>query len=77
MALALDARFDWGGLTGLTVPLLIYLSALEFIVANSVAGAPADFPHMVGAVSALVAATLYGVGVLSAAMIGWFADSTP
>jgi MFS transporter, DHA1 family, multidrug resistance protein len=47
------------------------------IVANSVAGALAAFPHKAGAASALVGAMHYGSGVLGAAMVGWFADGTP
>jgi MFS transporter, DHA1 family, multidrug resistance protein len=74
---ALDARFGWGGLTGLVVTLLLYTSMSGLIVANSVAGALAAFPHKAGAASALVGAMHYGSGVLGAAMVGWFADGTP
>jgi MFS transporter, DHA1 family, multidrug resistance protein len=74
---ALDARFGWGGLTGLAVSLLLYTSVSGLIVANSVAGALAAFPHKAGAASALVGAMHYGSGVLGAAMVGWFADGTP
>jgi MFS transporter, DHA1 family, multidrug resistance protein len=45
---ALDARFGWGGLTGLVVTLLLYTSMSGLIVANSVAGALAAFPHKAG-----------------------------
>lgn len=74
---ALNARFGWGGLLGLVVPLFFYLSMNGFIVANSVAGALASFPHKAGAASSLVGAMHYGSGILSAAMVGWFADGTP
>jgi DHA1 family bicyclomycin/chloramphenicol resistance-like MFS transporter len=77
IAVALAARFGWGGLTGLVVPLFFYISMAGFVVANSVAGALAAFPDRAGAASALVGAMHYGSGVLSAAMIGWFADGTP
>lgn len=77
VALALNARSGWGGLAGLVVPLFLYVSMAGFVVANSVAGALAAFPHKAGAASALVGAMHYGTGVLSAAMIGWFADGTP
>ena len=59
------------------VPLFCYVSMLGFIVANSVAGALAAFPHKAGAASALVGAMHYGTGILTAAMVGWFADGTP
>jgi NAD(P)-dependent dehydrogenase (short-subunit alcohol dehydrogenase family) len=39
IALAVDAWTDWGGLTGLALPLFLYVSATGFIIANSVAGA--------------------------------------
>jgi DHA1 family bicyclomycin/chloramphenicol resistance-like MFS transporter len=77
VVLALNARFGWGGLAGLVVPLFVYVSMLGFIVANSVAGALAAFPHRAGAASALVGALHYGAGMLGTAMVGWFADGTP
>ena len=77
VGLALNARFGWGGLAGLVAPLFLYVSMHGFIVANSVAGALATYPRQAGATSALVGAMHYGTGVLSAAMLGWFADGTP
>jgi DHA1 family bicyclomycin/chloramphenicol resistance-like MFS transporter len=77
VALALDAHFGWGGLIGLVVPLFFYISMLGFIVANSVAGALSAFPHKAGTASALVGACHYGAGVVSSAMVGWFADGSP
>jgi DHA1 family bicyclomycin/chloramphenicol resistance-like MFS transporter len=77
IALAADARLGWGGLAGLVVPIFLYMSMNGFIVANSVAGALADFPQRAGAASSLVGAMHYGSGILSAAMVGWFADGTP
>jgi DHA1 family bicyclomycin/chloramphenicol resistance-like MFS transporter len=77
IVLAVDARTGFGGLAGLAVPLFCYIGMLGFIVANSVAGALAAFPHKAGAASALVGAMQYGTGVLTAAMTGWFADGTP
>jgi MFS transporter, DHA1 family, multidrug resistance protein len=77
LAAALDARFGWGDLIGLVASLLFYTSMSGLIVANSVAGALAAFPHKAGTASALVGAVHYGIGVLGAAMVGWFADGTP
>ena len=65
IALAVDARFGWGGLPGLVVPLFCYVSMLGFIVANSVAGALAAFPHKAGAASALVGALHCGSGIVT------------
>ena len=77
IALAVDARFGWGGLPGLVVPLFCYVSMLGFIVANSVAGALAAFPHKAGAASALVGALQCGSGIVTAGLVGWLADGTP
>lgn len=75
--LALDARFGWGGLAGLALPIFLYLSMNGLIVANSVAGALSGFPHKAGSASSVVGAMHYGSGILSAAMVGWFSDGTP
>ena len=77
IALALDSRFGWGGVAGLAIPIFCFMSVSGFIVANSVASALAAFPRQAGAASSLVGAMHYGSGVLSAAMLGWFADGTP
>jgi DHA1 family bicyclomycin/chloramphenicol resistance-like MFS transporter len=77
VVLAFDAGFGWGGLAGVAVPIFFYLSMNGFIVANSVAAALASFPEQAGTASSLVGALHYGSGILSAAMVGWFADGTP
>lgn len=77
LVLAVDARFGWGGLAGLVLPVFVYMSMNGFIVANSVAGALAAFPHKAGSASSVVGAMHYGSGILSAAMVGWFSDGTP
>lgn len=77
VVLALCAWFGWGGLWGLVVPLFVFVSATGFIVANSIAGALADFPERAGAVSALIGAIHYGSGILGSALVGAFADGTP
>jgi DHA1 family bicyclomycin/chloramphenicol resistance-like MFS transporter len=53
------------------------MSMNGFIVANSVAGALSAFPRQAGTASSLIGALHYGSGILSAAMVGWFADGTP
>ncbi len=77
IALAVNAKFGWGGIPGLAIPIFCFMSVSGFIVANSVASALAAFPQQAGAASSLVGAMHYGSGVLSAAMLGWFADGTP
>lgn len=75
--LAADAWTGWGGLWGLFVPLLIFVSMTGFIVANSIAGALSDFPEQAGAVSALVGALQYGSGIAGSGLVGAFTDGTP
>lgn len=74
---AATARTDWGGLWGLVVPLFLFISAAGFVIANSIAGALADFPERAGAVSALVGAIHYGSGMIGSGLVGAFADGTP
>lgn len=77
VVLAINARSGFGGIPGLALPIFCFMSVSGFIVANSVASALASFPRQAGAASSLVGAMHYGSGVLSAAMLGWFADGTP
>jgi DHA1 family bicyclomycin/chloramphenicol resistance-like MFS transporter len=75
--LALDAWTGWGGLTGLVIPLFLFVSATGFIVANSIAGALSSFPERAGSMSALIGAIQYGTGITGSALVGIFADGTP
>jgi MFS transporter, DHA1 family, multidrug resistance protein len=77
IALAATAYTDWGGLWGLFAPLLLFVSVAGFIIANSIAGAMADFPEQAGAASALVGAIQYGAGIFGSGLVGAFADGTP
>ncbi|MCW2318793.1 DHA1 family bicyclomycin/chloramphenicol resistance-like MFS transporter [Rhodoblastus acidophilus] len=77
LALAATAFTDWGGLCGLFAPLVLFVSVAGFIVANSIAGAMADFPDQAGEVSALVGAIQYGAGIAGSGLVGAFADGTP
>lgn len=74
---AISAYFDFGGLWGLFLPLLVFVSMSGLIVANSIAGALTDFPAEAGTVSALVGAIQYGSGIIGSALVGMFADGTP
>jgi len=68
--LALDAGTGWGGLTGLVIPLFLFVSATGFIVANSIAGALGSFPERAGSMSALIGAIQYGTGITGSALVG-------
>ncbi|WP_018897954.1 multidrug effflux MFS transporter [Rhizobium sp. 2MFCol3.1] len=77
VALALASYFGFGGLWGLFIPLLVFVSMTGFIVANSIAGALSDFPEQAGSVSALVGAIQYGSGIAGSGLVGLFSDGTP
>ncbi len=77
IALGTNAKFGWGGLLGLALPLFIFISSTGFIVANSLAGAMQGFPERAGAVSALVGCIQYGSGMFGSGMVGLFSDGTP
>lgn len=66
-----------GSLLGLAVPLILFMGVAGLIVANSIAGALADFPKQAGVVSGLVGAIHYGSGIAGSALVGIFADGTP
>jgi DHA1 family bicyclomycin/chloramphenicol resistance-like MFS transporter len=46
------------------------------VVANAVAGALSAYPRKAGAASAVVGAMQFGMGILTTAMTGWFANGT-
>lgn len=77
LVLGVASYFDAGGLWGLFIPLLVFVSMTGFIVANSIAGALSDFPEQAGSVSALVGAIQYGSGIAGSGLVGLFADGTP
>jgi DHA1 family bicyclomycin/chloramphenicol resistance-like MFS transporter len=77
LMLALYARSGLGGLAGLAVPLFVLNSTAGLIVANAIAAALGKFPERAGAVSALMGAVMYGMGIVGSALVGTFADGTP
>ncbi|WP_226034277.1 Bcr/CflA family multidrug efflux MFS transporter [Aquitalea palustris] len=77
LVLMMNVYWSVGGLAGVVLPIFFYMSMNGFIVANSVAGALEHLPHKAGTASSLLGAMHYGSGILSAALVGWFADGTP
>ncbi|KAF1053209.1 MAG: Bicyclomycin resistance protein [Stenotrophomonas maltophilia] len=77
VSVVFTAWTGFGGLAGLVVPLLVYVAANGFIVANSIAGAMSRYPQQAGAVSALTGALQYGSGILGSGLVGLCADGTP
>lgn len=71
------SRTGWGGLTGLVIPLFLFVGVAGFIAANSIAGALNHYPRHAGAVSALVGFVHYGSGIIGSALVGILADGTP
>lgn len=77
LILAFNGHGGFGGLWGLVVPIFFYVSMLGLVVANSMAGAMAAFPHKAGTASALTGATQFGLAALGSAAVGWLSDGTP
>ncbi len=76
VAITVTGFTGFGGLAGLVAPAFIIVSMNGAVVANSVAGALSAYPRKAGAASAVVGAVQFGIGVLTTAMTGWFADGT-
>jgi MFS transporter, DHA1 family, multidrug resistance protein len=77
LLLIVTGPFDIGGIAGITIPVFIVLSLLSVIGANSISGALAIFPHRAGSAAAMGGALQFGMGALTGAAVGWFADGTP
>lgn len=77
VATAFAAFTGYGGLTGLAVPVLAYVSMLGLISANALAGAMANYPQRAGAASALAGAMQFGFGALATTLLTALADGTP
>ena len=67
----------FGAVAGLALPLFVALSVVTVIASNAVSGALAVTPERAGAAAALAGALQFGVGGLTSAALGWFADGTP
>jgi MFS transporter, DHA1 family, multidrug resistance protein len=74
---AIAARTGWGGLAGLAIPLILFVSCIGLIAANAITGALNLFPGVSGSVSALIGASQFGAGIFGSALVGVFADGTP
>jgi DHA1 family bicyclomycin/chloramphenicol resistance-like MFS transporter len=77
VVLAIDSHFELGGLVGLVIPIVVFMSMNGLIVANSVAGALSGFPERAGTASSLIGVMHYGAGIVSAALVGWLSNGTP
>jgi DHA1 family bicyclomycin/chloramphenicol resistance-like MFS transporter len=77
LSLAFTAGTGMGGVLGLALPIFAYVSVSSLVIANSVAGAMVLSSQRAGVGSALVGAVHFGMGMLGATAVGWFADGTP
>jgi MFS transporter, DHA1 family, multidrug resistance protein len=75
-ALLLISVFSgFGGATGLTVALLLQITMIGFIIANSMAGAMSSAGLHAGAASALLGVMMFLLGTVGSALIGVLHDS--
>jgi len=76
MTLAFTSRTGWGGLSGLAIPMFMFVASTGLIAGNAATGALSGFPRQAGAVSALYGAIQYGGGIVGSALVGGLADGT-
>jgi DHA1 family bicyclomycin/chloramphenicol resistance-like MFS transporter len=77
LCLAATAWTGLGGLLGIVVPLLVYMSSLNLIAANALACALEDFPQHAGTTAALFGAVQFGLGALAGMAVGYLHDGSP
>jgi DHA1 family bicyclomycin/chloramphenicol resistance-like MFS transporter len=76
LALVATALTGAGGLTGLVIPIFVFIASLSLIGANAMAGALAGFPHMAGTASALTGTLQFGMGAVSGTAVSLLHDDT-
>ena len=76
VVVAINAATGFGGLWGLVAPIFVVVSMNGAVVANAVAGALSAYPRKAGAASAVLGAIQFGMGIMTTAMTGWFANGT-
>ncbi|MEE8397314.1 MAG: Bcr/CflA family multidrug efflux MFS transporter [bacterium] len=75
-ALLVTGITGFGGLAGLVVPLFFYVAVLGAVFPLAGAGAMMPLPERAGAASALVGATRFALGAVSAAAVGLLDNGT-
>ena len=76
MILLLTAKTGLGGLAGIMIPVVIYVGCIGLTGPNSNALALSHFPKSAGTANAMAGAIRFGVGGISAAMVGVLHDGT-
>lgn len=74
--LAICSVTDAGGIWGLFLPGIGFVSTSGFLVANSLASALDRHPASAGAVSALLGAAQFGAGMVGSGLVGLMANGT-
>ncbi len=77
VALAIVGATGFGGLPGLVVALLLFLSMNGMVGANSMAGAMSAFPRAAGSAAALIGTMQFGLGAIAGWVVGFLANGTP
>lgn len=70
------AQTGFGGLTGIMLPIVIYISCIGFTGPNSNALALSHFPKTAGTANAMAGALRFTIGGVSSAAVGFFHDGT-
>ena len=66
-----------GGLVGIVIPLIFYISAISFVTANAIALAVEGYPLKAGTVAAVFGASQFGFGAIAGTAVGQLYDGTP
>ena len=69
-------KMELGGLAGLMLPIIIYISCIGLTGPNSNALALSHFPKSAGTANAMAGALRFGIGGLSSAAVGLYHDGT-
>jgi len=77
LVLAVVGATGFGGLPGLVLALLLFLSMNGMVGANSMAGAMAAFPKAAGSAAALIGTLQFGTGAIAGWIVGYLANGTP
>ncbi|WP_447951712.1 multidrug effflux MFS transporter [Chryseobacterium koreense] len=76
LILAIDAKWNIGGIYGIVIPVFVFFSMNGIIAATSTAAALDGVPEMAGAASALLGSLQYGSGIISTVLLAWLSDGT-
>lgn len=76
LLLAVFATFGIGGLYGIVIPIVIFMTPHNIVNANATAGALEAYPHIAGTASALIGAVRFTTGAAVGALVGLLHDGS-